>query len=236
VANICIREAQKHFRTEDPYRRAKEEQNELALRALCELKDSVLEADDPLKTALIMSASGNIIDLGTQDTFDFHGTFERNRERGFALDDSSPFRDRMESAETLLLVADNCGEVVFDIFLLKLLPARLSKVLAVKSGPTLNDVTIEDIRGLDTEGIRVVETGSDGLGVIFDEISEEFKELFDSADVVLAKGHANFETLDWIDREVFLLLQVKCDVVARRLGAEVGDTVFVSNRTLAAET
>jgi uncharacterized protein with ATP-grasp and redox domains len=236
VANLCIREASKHFRTGDPYRKAKREQNELALRTLDELKDSVLEAEDPLKTVLIMSASGNIIDLGTQDTFDFHGTFERNQERGFALDDSSLFWDRIETAETVLLIADNCGEIVFDVFLLNLLPARLSKILAVKSGPTLNDATKRDIEEINTAGIRVVETGSDGLGVMFDEISEEFKELFNSIDVVLAKGHANFETLDWVDREVFLLLQVKCDVVARRLGVKVGDMVFVSNRTLPVET
>jgi uncharacterized protein with ATP-grasp and redox domains len=235
IANLCIREAAKYFRSRDPYEDAKREQNALGLRALDKLRDFVLSTDDPLRTALLMSASGNIIDLGTQETFDFHGTFGRNLGRGFALDDLPLFLDRLERAETVLLIADNCGEVVFDIFLLKHLPKRLTTTLALKSGPTLNDATLADVEGLDTSQLRVVETGSDGLGVMFDEISDDFRGLFDTSDVVIAKGHANFETLDNVDREVFLLLQVKCSVVANRLGARVGDTVFVSNRTLPAE-
>jgi uncharacterized protein with ATP-grasp and redox domains len=236
VANHCIREAAKHFRSEDPYKRAKREQNELALRALDELRESVLSSDDPLKTALLMSASGNIIDLGTADTFDFHSTYKRNLQRGFALDDSPLFLKRLATAKTVLLIADNCGEIVFDVFVLNLLPGRLEKIIAAKSGPVLNDATVDDVGDLDTEGIRVVNTGSDGLGVMFQEISDEFRGLFDTSDVVISKGHANFETLDSADREVFLLLQVKCPVVADRLGVRVGDTAFVSNRRLTVET
>jgi hypothetical protein len=235
VATRCIRQTSKWFRTDDPFQRAKQEQNALANRTLDELRSQVLESDDSLKTALLMSASGNIIDLGTADTFDFHGTLKRNLERGFALDDYGRFLEKLEDASTLLLVADNCGEVVFDAFFLKLLPDHLRRIMAVKSGPVLNDVTVEDLKGVDIEGIEIMETGSDGLGVLLDEVSEGFRDIFEASDLVIAKGHANFETLDWNDREVFLLLQVKCSVVAGRLGVSVGDTVFVSNRSLPKE-
>ena len=232
LATQCIREASRYFATDDPYRQAKKEQNELALQALDELKDMVLSSDDVVKSALLMSASGNIIDLGTQDTFDFHGTFRKNQAKGFVIDDYPLFREKLKEAKSLLLVADNCGEVVFDLFFLNILPKTIKKYIGVKSGPVLNDATVEDLKGLDVGGVQIVETGSDALGVLFDEVSEEFRTIFDSTDIVIAKGHANFETLDQVDREVFLLLQVKCSVVGKRLDAEVGDTVFVMNHNL----
>jgi uncharacterized protein with ATP-grasp and redox domains len=98
----------------------------------------------------------------------------------------------------------------------------------VKGGPILNDVTMKDAQdsGLDTLG-KLVSTGSDCLGISRDSCSAEFLELLDGVDIVVAKGHANFETLDQWGRDIFFLLKAKCEVVARELGVDVGDTVFV---------
>ncbi len=232
VATKSIRKAKPYFPVIDPYQELKKQHNQLALNMFQEIKHLIYETDDPLKSLLIMMASGNIIDLGVHLDFDLEGTLKKNLEVGFAKDEYELFRRRLKDARSILLIADNAGEVVFDIYFLKYLSDDLKKYLAVKEGPVLNDVTVEDIKFLDTRGIEVISTGADSLGVIFDEVSKEFLEIFNSADIVIAKGHANFETLDEAEREVFLLLQVKCQVVANRTGTPVGRAVFITNHSL----
>ncbi len=228
IATRSIRTGSKYFPVEDPYLDFKREHNEIALRVLEEVKERVEGAEDPLKFRLILMASGNIIDLGTQDRFDLVKTLEANFNAGFGIDHYEIFKDKLRDTKKFMLIADNAGEVVFDIYFLKKLDVE-DRILVVKSGPVLNDVTRYDLEGLDTSGIRVIETGSNALGVDFRETSEEFMEEFNSSDIVLAKGHANFETLDDAPREVFLLLQIKCQVVSRRLGKPVGTPVFALN-------
>ena len=225
VATVAIRKAKRYFPVDDPYRELKSQHNELAADMLERIKPILDSSPDPLKAALIVMASGNIIDLGVHHEFDLEGTLRRNLEEGFARDDYEYFRDRLDRASSLLLIADNAGEIIFDLHFLKSLSPGLDRYIAVKEGPILNDVTISEMSGFDTGDVKVVSTGSDGLGVIFDEVNE--------ADIVIAKGHANFETLDEAEREIFLLLQVKCQVVARRTGTPVGRAVFLSNRSLA---
>jgi uncharacterized protein with ATP-grasp and redox domains len=101
----------------------------------------------------------------------------------------------------------------------------------VKEGPVLNDATIEDAiaSGLQNCG-TLVTTGADCLGVVEAESSAEFLDLLYNSDLVLAKGHANFETLDTLDREVFFLLKAKCPLVAEELRVAVGDTVFTAHK------
>ena len=233
VATVAIRKAKRYFPVDDPYRGLKSQHNELAADMLERIKPILDSSPDPLKAALIVMASGNIIDLGVHHEFDLEGTLRRNLEEGFARDDYEYFRDRLDRASSLLLIADNAGEIVFDLHFLKSLSPGLDRYIAVKEGPILNDVTISEMSGFDTGDVKVVSTGSDGLGVIFDEVSEDFMKLFEEADIVIAKGHANFETLDEAEREIFLLFQVKCQVVARRTGTPVGRAVFLSNRSLA---
>jgi len=228
IATRSIRTGSNYFPVKDPYLEFKREHNKIALRVLEQIKDEIESSDDPLKHRLILMASGNIIDLGTQDKFDLIETLESNFSRGFGIDHYDIFIEKLKNTKKFLLIADNAGEVVFDIYFLKKLDVE-EKILAVKSGPVLNDVTKYDLEDLDIEGIRVVETGSDALGVDFRETSKEFMEEFNSADIVLAKGHANFETLDDAQREIFLLLQIKCGVVGGRLGKPVGTPIFALN-------
>ncbi len=226
VATVAIRKAKRYFPVDDPYRGLKSQHNELAADMLERIKPILDSSPDPLKAALIVMASGNIIDLGVHHEFDLEGTLRRNLEEGFARNDYEYFRDRLDRASSLLLIADNAGEIVFDLHFLKSLSPGLDRYIAVKEGPILNDVTISEMSGFDTGDVKAVSTGSDGLGVIFDEVSEDFMKLFEEADIVIAKGHANFESLVDGRRDAFLILKAKCPVVAEKLGVEVGDLVF----------
>jgi hypothetical protein len=87
-------------------------------------------------------------------------------------------------------------------------------VLVVKGGPALNDLTRKELKksGLEKYIPYVADTGADGAGVDWENVSPEFMELFNSSDVVVAKGMANWETIfpRRLSVPVFFLFKVKC--------------------------
>jgi len=211
----------------DPYKEDKIVQNEKALELYPRLKKLVREANDPLRMALMISSAGNVIDLGVSGEFDLEGTVDRIMEIKLEKDETEIFRGKIQEAKTLLFISDNAGEIIFDRILLETLNKSLKKIVSVKSGPVLNDITIDDVylTGIENTA-EVIETGSSSLGIIREDVSNEFKDIYGKADIVIAKGHANIETLDNADREIFFLLKAKCNVVAEELEVPVNSFVF----------
>ncbi|MFZ0254863.1 MAG: ARMT1-like domain-containing protein [Gammaproteobacteria bacterium] len=209
----------------DPYREAKEASTREALSLYPELKRRVVEAVDPLETAVRLAIAGNVIDLGIAPEYDLSGTIERVLEEPFAVNDLDAFRAEVKAAKSLLYLADNAGETVFDRVLIETL--RLPLIYVVKSGPILNDATRGDALEVGIgELATIVETGSDAPGTILDHCSEGFVHLFAEAELIIAKGQANYETLSDTAAPVFFLLQVKCGVTAKDLGVPVKSTVL----------
>ena len=212
---------------EDPYLRAKETFNRLALQIYPEARRRVQESGSPFQTAVRLAAVGNTIDLAVNQ---FLTTTDVEREMEKALDltligDVDQLEAEISQASSILFIADNAGEIVFDKLLLELMP-RERMVVAVRGRPILNDATIEDAEaaGL-TELVEVIDTGSGIPGIVQEDCSEEFRECFDAADLVIAKGQGNFETLAGEGKAAWFIFRVKCDVTARQAGASVGDLV-----------
>ena len=130
-----------------------------------------------------------------------------------------------------MYLCDNSGEIAFDTFFVEKLKEHTEVVASVKSGPVINDATMADAEevGL-TKLCPVIETGSDAVGVDWSGTSDEFKETFRNADIILAKGQGNFETLDENSEEIFFILKIKCPVVAHALDVGEGASVFLRNR------
>jgi len=176
-----------------------------------------------------LAAVGNIIDFGVGLEFDLERTLVETLAVDLAIDDSKTLYEALAASESLLVVSDNAGEIVFDRFLMDE-AVRLGKqvCLSVKSGPVINDAMRDDaVRAGIGDPIRVIETGSSSLGVVFEECTEEFREAFRRAGVVLSKGQANYETLDEVERPVFFILRAKCPIVARELGVPAGASVLL---------
>jgi len=211
----------------DPYLNEKREQNRLALSVYSKVLKIVEQSCDPLFYALLFSSAGNVIDLGVGRHFDLEGELHRVEEEGFAVCEYELFKERLASAKGFLLVADNAGEIVFDRILLEMIPVE-RKAILVKGGPIINDALRDDVVDAGITGVEVLDTGLPALGVMEEVLSGEVGEWFSEGYVVIAKGHANFETLDDLDREIFFLLKVKCDLVARELGVSKGDRVFTT--------
>jgi uncharacterized protein with ATP-grasp and redox domains len=211
---------------EDLYKGDKSEQNTKALAVYPQLKEMVDQAKDRLKTAFLIAATGNIIDLGAHADFNVEGILRDFSTISFAKDDFEVFRDQLNRSKTLLFIADNCGEIIFDRVMLEEL-RDIRKIVAVKTIPFINDVTIGDVYGTGIEDTaEIIETGTCNLDFSCPTINVDFLALFKSADVVISKGHANFEALHGKRKDVFFLLRAKCDVVAAVIGVDKGDFIF----------
>lgn len=214
----------------DPYAGVKKYYNEKALGLYPEFARLVGSSHDPLETALRIAVAGNIIDfgMGTRDSIQIKETVDRALSARFAINDIGSLRERLTDASTILYLADNAGEIVFDrLFIEQLGPKRV--VCAVRHEPIINDATMDDAGQAGLCSVcRVISSGSPSPGTPLHLCSQEFRRLFVRADVVIAKGQGNFETLSRPGRDVFFLFMVKCPVISREAGVPVGSFVVMN--------
>ena len=218
---------------EDAYKRLKEEQNEMALSMEADLEQLVRTSPDPLQTAIRLAAAGNIIDLGILHTheIDPHDEVERALNTPLAIDHADLFRRDLEQCEDLLYLLDNAGEIVFDKVLIRELQKHTRVTAVVKGGPIINDVLMEDaLRVGLTEVCEVIDNGGAFVGSPLKLVPKPFLERMKKADIILGKGQGNYETVDDFDGNVYLLLKIKCEVVAEHSGLPMGAAAFISIR------
>lgn len=218
----------------DPYKEKKQRFNKLALRIYPELKRRVRASGSPLETAVRLAIAGNIIDFGVNHSLeesDLEETINDSLTSDFDKTQLKSFKDAVIRAKDILYLGDNAGEVVFDRLLIELLPWE-KITFAVKGRPVINDATIEDaeMAGL-ADMVNVIENGSDAPGTILESCSHYFRNQFAGADLVIAKGQGNYETLSNVDKNIFFVLKAKCPVIARDLGCEVGEMIFRKSKT-----
>jgi uncharacterized protein with ATP-grasp and redox domains len=220
---------------DDPYSQDKIHCNGLALGMYPDLRKKVLASDDPFETAVRLSIAGNILDFGvgilTQEraASTLAETIRDSLTRPFAFDSFPLLRQAVEEADDILYLGDNAGEIVFDRLFIEQMPAG-KVTFVVKGGPIINDATREDAEaaGL-TELVTVIDNGSRAPGTIIELCSPAFRKRFREADLVIAKGQGNYETLSEVDKAIFFLLKAKCPVIARDIGCQVGDMVVSGN-------
>lgn len=210
---------------DDPYRAAKQASTDKARALLPRLRELVSAAADPLEAAIRVSIAGNIIDLGPNPDYDLLDVVQKVQQQPLGIDHLALLRQRLTTAESVLYLGDNAGETVFDRVLIETLDKPVTYV--VKGGPVLNDVTREDALAADLgEVAEIVDNGARIPGTVLKECSPAFQRLFNEADLILAKGMGNYETLSTVDAPLFFLLQVKCPVIAKDIGTPTGGIVI----------
>ncbi len=221
--SYIIREVYNYLKNSDPFFELKKEMNKIGKKKASEAKVLIEKEKDRIYGAIKYAACGNIIDIGPQDNFDLE---KHIRNLSFKRDDYKIFKEKLKGANKVLYILDNAGEIYFDKLLLEEL-SFLNLVIVVKKEPILNDATIKDAKEAELDRLgKIIDTGSGFLGVNFNKLSEEFLKNYKEADIIIAKGHANYESLVDKERDVFFILKAKCPVVAKSLGVEVGDSVF----------
>ncbi len=216
----------------DPYLQMKNRFNKLALKMYPELKERIEASADPLETAVRLAIAGNIIDLGVDavlEESDVEKAITESLTEPLDMKALEEFSSATARANDILYLGDNAGEIVFDRLLIEQLPCE-NITFVVKAGPIINDATMEDaqIVGL-TDIVKVIDNGSDAPGTILESCSRTFRRRFDEADLVIAKGQGNYETLSDVNKDIFFILRAKCPVIARHLGCKVGSLVLVKN-------
>ncbi|MCD6353499.1 MAG: DUF89 family protein [Proteobacteria bacterium] len=215
---------------EDPYAAIKKTQNELALSFYPEFKKMTQESEDPLLFAIKLAIAGNIIDLGVQrEIKDIKKEILETLAAPVAVNNYAAFKNTAMNSGLILYLGDNTGEIVFDRILVEELKKMDAKriVFAVRGKPIINDVTIEDAKfvGMD-KIVEIIANGSDAPATILSDCSSTFIELFQKADMIIAKGQGNYESLSDEIKNIFFLLKAKCPIVADHLNVNVGDSIL----------
>ena len=217
----------------DPYRALRKAQNEFALRLEPELRERVRNSEDPLATALHLSAAGNVIDLGVQESgsIDLYAAIEQVMSERFAVDHTEAFRESLAQCDDLVFLLDNAGEIVFDKILIEELIAYANVTAVVKAGPIINDALLEDAEQVGLTAIcEVIDNGGAFVGSPLELVPASFVQRLQRADVIVGKGQGNYETVDSFPGDVFLILRAKCEVIAQHMDVQYGQVALISTR------
>ncbi len=214
---------ERRFGPRRPFAEIKRKYNDLVLSMEDTVRRKIEASEDPVRTALGYARTGNYIDFGAMNVVD---------EKVFLdLLDSTDLQDRdqaalasllaqCETARSFLLIADNCGEIVLDRLLLEQLHRRFPRMalsVLVRGGEVLNDATEEDAlyAGMDRIA-EIISSGNTVAGTVYEMLSPQARAALDTADVILAKGQGNYETLSGQGRHIFYAFLCKCDLFTGR--------------------
>ena len=212
----------------DPYLEVKQRHNAMALDLLPELRAQIAAAPDPLALATRLAIAGNVIDMGMKSMVaedDVRASIRHALEEPF-VGEWDNFRNAVHSAKSILYLADNAGEIAFDRLLIEQLgPQRVTVV--VRGAPVLNDATLDDAQVVGLHDITtVIDNGSDAPGTLLDECGAMLQQHFKEADMIIAKGQGNFESLSHRGHDVFFLFKVKCPVIAEHVALPMGTQIL----------
>ena len=177
-----------------------------------------------------VAVAGNVIDLAAEYAFDLNEELEKIFHTDFAVNDFEALQRKLSKASTVLYIADNAGEHIFDLIYIKTILSLYPEIkltYMTRGNAIINDVTYEEAEEAGFADVcELISSGVNTPGFVYERANKASRRLFDTADVILTKGMGNYECLNDCGRKnLFFLLKVKCSVVARSLGQEVGDII-----------
>lgn len=238
MGRIIYKIVVKETGNKDPFYSVKQKSNRLALKLYPQLKRKIHHCRDRLFTAVELAIAGNIIDFGVRNSHRLQQELEEFLRGNFDIDSQHrrtifsyrKFKRDLAGAETILFLADNAGEVVFDRLLIEEIKAvwpQKKIFYAVRKGPIINDALKEDASFCGIDKIAtVVSSGSDAPGTFFEFATRRFRKIYQQADLIISKGQGNFESLSDQKGPLYFLFRAKCPVAAKDIGCELGEIVL----------
>lgn len=197
----------------------------LLLKEIKTFDNEIEKASEPFMMAIKYAILGNIIDFNPIHNTcmeDIMGRFYKIADYELAIDHSKKLFHDIKEGKTLLYLGDNCGEICLDKLLLKRIKAlnpHMKLYFGVRGEPVVNDSISEDAYAVGmNEYAEIISNGDCSLGTVLPRTSPEFKQIFDEADVVIAKGQANYECLSEEKKNIYFMLFTKCQVIAQDIG------------------
>lgn len=223
------------------YAAIKERDNQLMLLLEDELWAEMQVSADPIRHALKLAQAGNYIDYGTlgsvsADTLKLLLRSARDREIDEA--EYGKLASDLRLAKRLVYITDNCGEAVLDKLAIKQMKRQypdLGITVLARGDEALNDLTVYDAKRIGLDAIvPVIGNGTGYPGTVMSQISKEAVTLLQSADLIIAKGQGNFETLHGCGLNIYYLFLCKCDLFIRRFGVEPLTAMLVNEKRITA--
>ncbi len=200
----------------DRFRREKEASNRFALERIDSIRARIEKAQDKLYAALQFAVLGNYIDFaalqGKVSFQELEGMLDKAEELELDQAVYQRLRKDLQAGTRLLYLTDNAGEIIFDRvcgeYIRDTFP-HLEITYCVRGGPAHNDATREDalLAGIP---FPVIDNGTCIGGTELHEINKESMDAIRNADVILAKGQGNTETLFGCGYNIYYAFLVKC--------------------------
>ena len=221
---------------DDPYAAEKQAANRQMLALADVLRERITTAARPMEMAVRLAIAGNSIDnaLGASLSDEYiRSAIDKAIEQPL-VGEVATLENAVESASSILYLADNCGEIVCDRLLIEEMRRRWPNVpitVVVRGTPVLNDATLADAESVGlTDIVPVIDNGNDAVGTVLEQCGPAFRAAFEASDLIISKGLANFETLIEYDQEslpqpVVFLFKSKCRFITQLTGTKLGDLV-----------
>ncbi len=194
---------------------------------------------DPIGAALRLAVAGNYIDTAAVENVNettLALLLERAETAALPEKEVAAFTADLAKAKRLTYLTDNAGEIVLDKVLLRVIRKRfpnLSVTVVVRGANVDNDASMEDAKEVGLTALfSCVGNGNAAPGTVLDRLSEEAKEAVFGADVLLAKGQANFESLYGEGLSPYYLFLCKCEHFTDRFGLSRFGAVFANEERI----
>ena len=200
----------------DRFRQEKLDSNAFVLSQMDAVRSRIRQAKDPVYAGLQFAILGNYLDFAALQgkvSFDtLSDMLEKAKEIDVEPDCYARFCRELEQGKTLLYLTDNAGEIGFDRLFAEELQRRwpqLEITFCVRGGIAANDATREDAAAVGLP-FRVIDNGSNVAGTLVSQLGMDARQALETADVILAKGMANAETLFGCGYNIYYAFLVKC--------------------------
>ncbi len=230
VAKVTNASIRKVLNNPDPYKKAKERNNKFVLSKVDYFEEIIRKSENKFETAMRLAIAGNIMDSIGSPGADISGTINYVLESDFAINDSEKLKTEIEKAKTVLYLGDNAGEIVLDKLFIRTINHK-NLYFAVRGNPVINDATIEDAELVKMHEVaKVISNGDDAPSTLLADVSKEFLEIYNKADVIISKGMGNLEgLLHNGNKKIFFLLMVKCDAIGELINVKKKNFVVLQN-------
>lgn len=220
----------------DRFRQEKLDSNALVLSHMPQIRQRVQAAEDPILAGLQFAILGNYLDFASlqgQVSFEkFTEMLDTADKIQFDMAIFDRFCRDLQDGKKLLYLTDNAGEIGFDCIFAEAISAACPNIditFCVRGGPALNDATREDAAAVGLP-FRVIDNGNLIPGTQLDQLGAEAKQAMEEADVIIAKGMANVETLLDCGYNVYYAFLVKCQRFVNLFHSPLMTPMLVSER------
>ena len=211
--------------------------NQLMLEQEDWIYADISSAPDPIRRAVQYVMKGNYIDFGVLSDVNSEKLMELLSQAKDQTIDEQIFEELMQdltSAKNMVLLTDNCGEIVLDKLLVRTIISQFPDLqihVIVRGGHALNDATMEDACQVGLPDlVEVIGNGTCLQGTYLPDISKEARDLLEQADVILSKGQGNFESLQYCGLNIYYLFLCKCDLFTKRFHTHLYNGILTNDR------